>query len=367
MTENFILNPQRLTSTTVKVRRLGYISAVPSIIKSREIAYTTLVQSLLKWSQQNRNFLRLYSSTLPIVSGKKSLLTGEITGEDSARRYIETCRELGFITKLRKVQVSKVGKVLSAIPGSENPFELSIGKLFVVLKRLLEKDYDTLKVIYKILLRKEANEMDFFREELEKALRRKMDKAAELNDFYMVDRLKRSIKIMENWKCPERYYFENIKAPRLEWMLDLQFLAFWNKRNNTFRLANNLGAFFEKDIISYEWLNDVFPYLFGEFYSNIFNKEMKHWSDFSRKERMEITERLLDDCMRIFRTVPDVERISADEFFEYSLSSLIQNNSIIAELSDFENDLSDFVGSGELKFRYVKTLSKADRGYILRS
>lgn len=366
MNDSLILEPQRLTSPTVKVRRLGYIAIIPSLVSDREISPKTLEQNLVGWAKQNRSFLRLYSSKLPVANIKRSPLTGEITNPDAARRYLETCRELGFITKLRKVQISKIGRVISIIPERDNPFELSIGKLFIILKRLLEKDYDVLKTIHKILLRGEADEIDFFRRELQRILSKKIEMAAQMNDFYLIDKLKKSLKSIQSWESAERYYRENIKAPRLEWMLDLQFLAFWNKRSNTFRLMDNLDVFFEKEVMSYEWLQDIYPYIFSKFYSGVFKKKMEHWPNLSPKEKIGILENLLNNSMQMFKTVTDLDRISADEFFEYSLASLIQNNDIAAGLSDLEKDLTNFVASGELKFRYVKTVSKADRGYILR-
>ena len=366
LNDSLILEPQRLTSPTVKVRRLGYIAIIPSLVSDREISPKTLEQNLVGWAKQNRSFLRLYSSKLPVANIKRSPLTGEITNPDAARRYLETCRELGFITRLRKVQISKIGRVISIIPERDNPFELSIGKLFIILKRLLEKDYDVLKTIHKILLRGEADEIDFFRRELQRILSKKIEMAAQMNDFYLIDKLKKSLKSIQSWESAERYYRENIKAPRLEWMLDLQFLAFWNKRSNTFRLMDNLDVFFEKEVMSYEWLQDIYPYIFSKFYSGVFKKKMEQWPNLSPKEKIGILENLLNNSMQMFKTVTDLDRISADEFFEYSLASLIQNNDIAAGLSDLEKDLTNFVASGELKFRYVKTVSKADRGYILR-
>lgn len=366
MNDSLILEPQRLTSPTVKVRRLGYLVAIPSIVNDREIPIRMLKKQLLDWAKENGKFFMHYSLSLPVTRRRRKLLAGEIKTIGAASRYIKTCEELGLIVRMKGFKISKIGKAVSALPISRNPFELRLGHLFVILKLLLEKDYDSLRTLLKILTGEEKDEVDFFRKEIQRRFYEKVEKATRMNKLYLVDELKTKIRLVGNWKSPHRYYHENIKAPRLEWMLDLKFLKYWNQRNDAIDLQNNVRKIFQKDMIGYKWLQDEFPYFFADFYSDLFKKKMVYWSDLSQNERLELLSSLMSKSMEIFETGPQLEKISASEFFEYSLAFLVQNRSIVTSLSRFENDLIKFIESGELKYRYVQTVSAADRGYIVR-
>lgn len=366
MNNDLILEPQRLTSPTVKVRRLGYLVAIPSIVNNREIPVRTLKKHLLDWAEENATFFRHYSMSLPVTRLRRWLLAGEITTIGAAGRYIKTCEELGLIVRMKGFKISKIGKAISALSIDGNPFELPIGQLFVVLKWLLEKDYDALSTLVKILLNREEDQVEFFQEEIERRLDEKVERATRMNRFYLVDKLKRRIELLRSWRSPHRYYHENIKAPRLEWMLDLKLLKYWNQRVDAFDLQDNVRKFFPSDNIGNRWLQDEFPYLFANFYSDSFKKRMVYWSNLPQNERLELLSSLMSRSMEIFETGPELRKISANQFFEYSLAFLIQNRSIVVPLSRLEKDLIDFIESGKLEYRYVQTVSVADRGYIAR-
>ena len=366
MNSDLILEPQRLTSPTVKVRRLGYLTAIPSIIQDKEIPIRALRRSVLDWAKVNHTFFKHYSLQLPVRRLKKGLLAGEIKTLSGAGRYINTCEELGLIVRMKGFRVSKIGRAISALSTNGNPFELSIGQLFLILKLLLEKDYDSLSTLFKILTTKVRDETGYFRREIQRKLYDKVEKATKMNKLYLVDTLRKRIEHVRNWKSARRYYLENIKAPRLEWMLDLKFLTYWNQRLNRFDFQKNVGRFFKKDIISYKWLQDEFPYSFVDPYSDLFKKRIAYWTSLPAKDRLKFLNDLVAESMKIFKTGPELEKISANEFFEYSLAKLIQNENIVTSLSKLEEDLIGFVASGRLKYSYVQTVSKADRGYIRR-
>ena len=365
LNNHLILGPQRLTSPTVKVRRIGYLAALPSIVQDREISVMMLKKSLLEWARKNRTFFIHYSLNLPVTRLKK-IPAGEIKTPHAAGRYIKTGEELGLIVRMKGYRISKVGKVVSALPTNRNPFELSIGRLFLFLKLLLERDYDCLNTLLKIPPYNKKDETHFFREEIQKKLRKKVGEATKLNQFYLVDRLKWRIELINNWKSPHRYYHENIKAPRLEWMLDLRFSEYWNQRIDNFEIRGGVGEFFREEMISRKWLQDAFPYIFASFYSDLFKQRMKHWSSLHRNERLQLVRSLISEGMRVFETGSELGRISASEFFEFSLAFLIQEKSIVSSLSGFEKDLLDFIDSRSLNYRYVRTVSVADKGYITK-
>lgn len=364
---DLILKPQRLTSPTVKVRRLGYLVSIPSIIQDRETPIEILKRNVLNWARENRRFFEHYSLGLPVARAKRRLLTGEIKTLGAARRYIKTCEELGFTVKVRGFRTSKTGKAISALSAKENPFSLSVGQIFLALKSLLEKDYDSLSVLIKILNLSETERIRLFREEVQAKLYRKIEKATEMNKLYLVDLLRKRAEQMRTWRKPKRYYLENIEAPRIEWMLDLKFITYWNQRTNSVDINRNIERFFENDIIDYEWLQDSFPSIFVGFYAGSLKDKVQYWSDLDREKRLDLLNGLLEESMKLFGTGAEIGKISANEFFEYSMASLIQNQSIVAApISEFEEDLIGHTKTGRLQYRYVQTVSPADRGYIVK-
>ena len=368
LNNSLVLGPQRLTSPTVKVRRIGYFVAIPSVVQDREMPVMMLKRSILEWARENHTLFKHYSFNLP-VTRRKRMPAGEITTVHAAGRYIKTAEELGLIVRMKGYKISKIGKAISALPTNRNPFELSIGHLFLFLKLLLERDYDCLNTLLRIRVLspyEREDETRFFRKAIQKKLRKKVREATKLNQFYLVDRLKRRIELIANWRKPHRYYHENIKAPRLEWMLDLRFLKYWNQRVDNFEIRGGVEEFFMEEIISHRWLQDKFPYTFAGFYSDLFKQRMRYWSRLLQNERLQLLRSLMSESMKAFETGSDLGRISANEFFEYSLAFLIQEKSIVSSLSEFEQDLLNFIDSGSLNYRYVRTVSTADKGYITK-
>jgi hypothetical protein len=160
---------------------------------------------------------------------------------------------------------------------------------------------------------------------------------------------------------------ENIEAPRVEWMLDLKFMRHWNQRLSRFELDERVYSFFKRNIIDHSWLEDEFPHVFADFYEKLLKDRVKQWADLSLDDRLGILTYLLEQSMALFGAGAVLGEISANEFFEYSAAFLIQTRSIIiAPISEFEEDLLDFTRAGKLQYRYVQTVSPADRGYIAK-
>jgi hypothetical protein len=296
-------------------------------------------------------------------------LVGEITTTGAASRYIKTCQELGFITqtykKIENIRISKTGRAISALSGANNPFKLTIGQKFLALKSVLEKDYDTISILFDLIKREESERSEAFQIAIQERLKLKIEKAKETNKLYLVDKLKGQIEKIQKWGKAVRYYPENIEAPRVEWMLDLSMIEFYGNSSKKIYFKPKIDKLFENELISHRWLENEFPYIFSQFYIQSLNNKMTSWTEISISERLETINNLLSDSMKIFQTA-DIGKISADEFFEYSLGFLIQNKSTVASLSSLEEDLMNFSRAGKIEYRYVQTVSPADKGYIAK-
>jgi hypothetical protein len=308
---------------------------------------------------------------LPVARVRKTDITGQITNPDAASRYITTCREFGFIAQIfkqvRSFRVSKIGSAISALSLGGNPFKLTQGQIFLVLKSLLEKDYDCLSLLIETLAKKRSDRIEYFQNGLENRLKLKIEKAKETNKLRLVDQLKRHSKRLRKWQKPLRYYPENIEAPRIEWLLDLNLIKYWDQRAGKVSFQDRIDVLFDSDLLSRKWLEDEFPTLFARLYSPSLKTRIANWIELDVEERVRLLNLLLKDSMERFQTTIEVGKISADEFFWFTMGFLIQNKKAIASLSNLEEDLVNFTRMGKVPYRYVQTVSPADKGYIART
>ena len=137
MKNDLLLDCQRLTSVTVKVRRLGYIVSIPLLVKEYPVPQRVLKKNIKDWAVDNRIPFRHYSLQLRIRRKRK--FVGEITTPGAAGRYLKVTEEMGLVTDSKNVQISKIGKVINALKFEGNPFNLSIGQRFLILRVLIEK------------------------------------------------------------------------------------------------------------------------------------------------------------------------------------------------------------------------------------
>lgn len=368
MKNDLLLDCQRLTSVTVKVRRLGYIVSIPLLVKEYPVPQRVLKKNIKDWAVDNRIPFRHYSLQLRIRRKRK--FVGEITTPGAAGRYLKVTEEMGLVTDSKNVQISKIGKVINALKFEGNPFNLSIGQRFLILRVLIEKDFDTLKTLHEIIdehAHKAKDETELFREKIIRRLTLKLEKATEMNRLLLVDKLRKSIGSIKGWENGKRYYSENIRAPRLEWLMDLDLLTYWDLRSNTISPSESLSRFFEKNIISKEWLSDVYPYEFGFFLSRYSKKKTQKWKETTKSVKFGLLKSLLDRSMSLFEPISHLGRISANQFFDYAQAILLQENGMMAAVSEIEQSLMDLVSSGEMQIQYIQTVSKADKGYILRT
>ena len=91
-------------------------------------------------------------------------------------------------------------------------------------------------------------------------------------------------------------------------------------------------------------------------------KSITYWKEISKKEKDQWLETLIVDSFKLF-TSETLPRISENQLVEYGLSTLVQNG-MVCEMDEFESDLELFAQGKTDKYRYVRTISEADRGYI---
>lgn len=366
-----ILNPQRLTSSTVKTRRLGYILAIPRILGNNKFSTNLLVKKIIEWSLYNEENFKVYGDSLPAIRLRtKERYVGKITGFDSAVRYIKLVEEIGLITFITNSwQNTKLGNVIRFLDGKDNPFRVSLNQIFLLFKLFLEKDFDYLASLWEILQRKpyipDKEATRLFREKVEERWNRKLETAISRDIMSVVASLKRALRRIKDWREPVGYYRDCIKAPRLEWLLDLRILRRWNQKTKTYIFRAGIEKFFKKDLMDLIWLDETYPYIFYEFFRDEIPK-LDKWADLSDSEKSHILQLLLDNSMELFKPADIIHKISASQFLDYSLCKMISEYGVIGSYSEIEKDLLTLSRQNKLPYKYVRIISDVDRGYILR-
>ncbi|MCS7109703.1 MAG: hypothetical protein NZ903_02825, partial [Candidatus Micrarchaeota archaeon] len=179
--------------------------------------------------------------------------------------------------------------------------------------------------------------------------------------------LQNAIRNLETWsKNPERFYRENIKATRLEWLLDLKLLAKWDQERQSYSFRPESGLFFEETVLSDYWLNNIYPYHFYECFKFMFKKKAKKWEELSTNLRRQLLKKFLAESLDLFKPTSALPKISASQFFEYSIAMLLSKYCVIVNYEHLEKDIIKNVPSQALPYRFVKMISVDDIGYIVK-
>ena len=366
MHEDIYFAPQRLTASSVKVRRLGYIVALTRLLAYRNVPRHILIREFVRWSIKNEGELRDYSRILPVVRRKGVSVTGEVSTDNAAGRYIACIEQMGFITHAEQVfRNSKLGDVLAVLPTEENPFKLSIAQRHLMLKRLIVTDYDYLGALIGTLTIKRGEEWELFREKVNTLWKRKIDLALNENLDHVI-RLRNAIATTQNWKKdPRRFYSENIKATRLEWLVDLRLLRRWNQKANSIILRNGSCKILQRGLIGPDWVRRSYTSEFARCYSNSMVQPIMNWLELSEQRRRETLSMLLAESMNLFRPFKTVNKISANQFLEYSSSKLLESG-IVASSYDLDIELVRLSEIRDWPYRYTKIISPVDRGFIVQ-
>jgi hypothetical protein len=351
---------QRITSTTTKVRRLGYFVLFSKILNNTPLPSQSLQSRVIEEESQNRKYLEDACRELPIKRRGSESVTGEICsegktkGEDAFKRYLGTVIEFGLVHEIAgRLYNTKRGEVLSALSEkSINPFRLSFAQKYWFLKLILEKDYDYSRTALLCSIERETNEEQKFFSMLQELWRHRLI-TGNFKSPETYDELRKAINT--KWTDQKRYYFENIKAPRLEWFSDLTVIDFWNINQNRVTVRDTVRLLLESEETNFSslFVSHMKPSLKGS---------VTYWKEIVKKERDEWLRRFVLQSFDLF-TSDVLPRISVNQIIEYSLSILAEFG-VVCESNEFEDALERFVEGKSEKYRYVKTISEADRGYI---
>lgn len=351
---------QRITSATTKVRRLGYFVLFSRIIGNTPLTPPSLQNRIIEQEDKNHSYLEEACRKLPVNRKSSEHVTGEIRsqglskGEDAFNRYLGTAIELGLMQEMSgRLYNTKRGEVLSALSEkTQNPFRLSPAQKYWFLKVILEKDYDYFRTVLFCSIERGPNEELRFIDMVRELWRSKLASGS-FRSPETYDAIKKAIDTQ--WKSAKKYYLENIKAPRLEWFVDLGLIDYWNIRQNKVTVHESLKSLLDSE-------ENNFSSLFILHMKTVVNGSITYWKELGNKERDRWLERFVLQSFDTFAS-DALPRISVNQITEYGLSVLAESG-IICENDEFESGLEKFIEGRVENYRYVRTISEADRGYI---
>lgn len=354
-----------IEATNTKTRRLAYVQALVTILKTGNFSEAQLRERIVRWSNENVDSLRGY--WVP---------TGEITStrqNSAGSRYIDLAVSLGLIASISGVyRYTRVGIVLLTLlertqAYSVNTFQLALCSRLFFAYLLLQKDADFFLLVSEFLLMQErpslAQMQREFKDRLIERLNLKIAMSPdERTRRAMIDRRRE----VDNWKKPERYA-EHLIPPRLNWMLDLLFLDTTKFPQHVYSLTRTGASFlksvptlnaFVRDIDS-NWIDNDFwrttPILTE-------NTNSRIWFELELKEQLELVDNLLRIAYKSFR-ITNVPRISLYQTQIFICISLAEMGVVITprEFSDWLN-MNQFVGN----VRYeVRQSPRENESYIV--
>ena len=313
-----------------------------------------LIETIEKWAINNKNYLKNHVDS-----------TGEISTTDAGERYLNFSKQLGLITSLGNALVNTIlGNVLSKLNkvGQEQPYKLSCMCKCFLLKRLLYCDFDYLATIAHQLINEETDFISF-KKYLQKHFMRGYSSGAPIESAKL-------LRQMKLWKSPEKFFKENIIAPRKAWFIDLQMVDL-KKFRSTSRIMFNDQP---KQFLTKLWhlqRKQLCDFLENKYYSDFGallgdKTDFVNFSDLARKNKKQKIMSYLEKAFSIFSS-RYLNRISSRVFFEYTLCYALCQERIVCTRRDLEKVLLEISGSEAGPYRYRKVEEISENGVMIEA
>jgi hypothetical protein len=270
---------------------------------------------------------------------------------------------MGLVLPLgMECQNTKTGHLLAVVPSTRNPFRLSMPQCFVLFGVLIQEDYLYLKTLVELIISKDrTNDYRQFRKRVLSYIDVACEKSKNPDELRELRKTRTSLL---GWTSPEQYYREQIRAPLLEWLLDLGLLTKWNQQVDYLALRSGAEKFFSKTDFDEQWFGEEFTVNFQSCFKDEL-PQATYWKDLSSTKQSLLLRRYLRKAIALFRPTRGVDKISTSQFLTYALCMLLTQEGIIASRKQLESALADLTRSSP-KYRDVRMASHLDIGYIVR-
>jgi len=352
-----------ILSTNTKVRRLGYFKILSLFLTEAKQIPASVI------NKKFENYCSKYSELLEYNKFKKGLIKKTKTGI-SAKPYIDTANDLGFLNKINNVyHIGKSFKVYQVIQhestDSTNIFQLTTFDTVYFLECILKNDFFYFTNLLELIFVKEvitySDIISAFQQKLIDCLHdyRTQELIIERKTIREIDKIIHRIK---SWESPE-VYLEHIIMPRLNWMLDLGIITGTSNEFQITEIGKKLFKHFciwndinTKKIISPDaFLNRFIIHLYDDCYNDSIYT--------NPKDLNVITEKIFDyinDSFKFFKTLAP-NRVTASQAINYTKYKLYLKDSIktgyqfiFRKLSEKEQDRFIFKYQEQYQDGYIQ-------------
>ncbi len=300
------LQYRALEGTNTKTRRLAYLTAILSLLRREGTSEGLLLKKLLQWSQKRRSKLRDYW-----------VQTGEVTStrrNSAGARYLSLAMKGGLITQIAGMyRATRLGLVLFALTGHygvrSNPFFLSPAEKIFYTYWILTTDAD----IFLTVLERVARQPGISLAQLQQTFQSDFLARLELKSSSCQDELlrrqlfERRTQVAHEWRKPHRYA-EHLVPPRMNWMLDLDFLEPANFRHHRYVLTTAGRQFLsalprpentEFHDVTDQWLASGYWNIAAQTLSGI--EALTDWEQIGTKKHQAMMKPVLVEAFQTFR------------------------------------------------------------------
>jgi len=351
-----------ILSTNTKVRRLGYFKILSLFLTEAKQVPASVI------NKKFENYCSKYTELLEHNQFKKGLIKETKTGI-SAKPYMDTANDLGFLNKINNVyHTGKSFKVYQVIQhestDSTNIFKLTTFDTVYFLECILKNDFFYFTNLLELIFVKElvtySDIISAFQQKLIDCLHEYRTQEL-IIARKAIREMEKIIHRIKSWENPE-VYLEHIIMPRLNWMLDLGIIT---ETNNEFQITE-IGKKLFKHFCIWNDINtqkvispDAFFNMFIiHLYDDCYNGSIST----NPKDLNVITEKMfgcINDSFKFFKTLAP-NRVTASQAINYTKYKLYLDDSIKTEYQFifrklFEKEQDRFI------FKYQKQYQD---GYI---
>jgi len=317
------LKYRALEGTNTKMRRLAYLTAILAILNDNSLSERLLLTKLFQWSQTHQKDLQHYW-----------VQTGEVSStrrNSAGARYLTWAVKGGLIVSVSGAyRATRMGLTLSALlkqyKTKGNPFFLNQIETLFYLYWILNNDADIILVILEGIKKQRGISLaELQRDFQDNFLRRLEQKQSACSDSILQQHLReRRLTIAREWKKPARYA-EHLVPPRLNWLLDLEFLEPGAFRKHRYTFTENGHKFVSQlplindnfQDITDEWLMSAYWENAATTLTNI--KSPRPWEQINNEKQYELIKTLLPQTFKAFRYtfVPKIPLTQALLYFTF--------------------------------------------------
>jgi hypothetical protein len=326
-------------NTQTKVRRLAYLKMIMTMFNRSNYYPIDLLYKKIELEAKD------YNSDLLEYVNSKGIIEVTRTG-NSSKPYIETSLTLKLLfTQNNMCKISKYGKIFNVLAKelndkTNNYFLLAAYEKTFLLYHLLKNDRFYIQLLMNIVLEKERISIKKLKDDFQGCILHKLKE--DISSLSLSSKIKNEImlriKRVEKWENPKRY-LEHIVEPRVNWLLDLDFLEQSSFKKGNLVLSKKGLTFIEKINKPFNMDKEFFTLSKKIYQENNINVE---------ESNFELIANYLEKSFILFKTSAP-NRVTASQAILYTCYMLLFQEKKVVNFSTIQ----DYLNSKEnTKFIY---------------